>query len=574
MAARYLLIGILTLWPMAAFAEAPVATSAAAVTASRQMVATANPHATDAGLEILRRGGSAVDAAIAVQMVLTLVEPQSSGIGGGAFMLLHDAEQGGLTAYDGRETAPATVDETLFLGSFGQPRDKDEAIPGGQSAGAPGVVRMLAMAHKEHGKLPWADLFQPAIALARDGFPVSPRLQYLISTDRHLKKFPTSLAYFFDAKGEALAAGTLLKNPALADTLQRIARDPEAFYTGEIAADIARAVQTAPVNPGTLSKADIAGYTPLKREAVCAPYRVWKICSMSPPSSGGIAVIQIVRLLEDLNIERAKPASPEAINLFVEASRLAYADRAKWLGDPDFVAVPVAGLLDDTYLKARSALIAPGTVMEDAPAGDPPGAPQAFRAVEPGEIPATTHYSIVDQWGNTVAMTSSVEAAFGNRMLVRGFLLNNQLTDFSFAPMDGGAPAANRVEPGKRPLSSMSPTIVFDAKGRPVLTIGSPGGPLIIGFVAKTLIGVLDWNLSVQKAIELPNLVFFNDKLLLERGSAALAAVPRLKSMGYAPQEAPLVSGLHGIAIRYGEDGSRTLEGGADPRREGTAAGD
>lgn len=574
MAARFLLIGILTLWPMAAFAEAPVVTSAAAVTASRQMVATANPHATDAGLDILRRGGSAVDAAIAVQMVLTLVEPQSSGIGGGAFMLLHDAEDGGLTAYDGRETAPAKVDETLFLGPDGQPRGKDEVIPGGQSAGAPGVVRMLAMAHKEHGKLPWTDLFAPAIALARDGFAVSPRLQYLISTDKHLKKFPATLAYFFDARGEPLSAGTLLKNPALADTLERIARDPEAFYTGEIAADIARAVQTAPVNPGTLSEADIAGYTPLKREAVCAPYRVWKICSMSPPSSGGIAVIQIVRLLEDLDIEGAKPASPEAINLFVEASRLAYADRAKWLGDPDFVAVPVAGLLDDTYLKARSALITPGTVMADAPAGAPPGAPQAFRAAEPGEIPATTHYSIVDQWGNTVAMTSSVEAAFGNRMLVRGFLLNNQLTDFSFAPQEGGEPVANRVEPGKRPLSSMSPTIVFDAEGRPVLSVGSPGGPLIIGFVAKTLIGVLDWNLPLQQAIELPNLAYFNGKLFLERGSAALAAVPQLTAMGYAPQEAPLVSGLHGIAIHYGEDGSRTLEGGADPRREGTAAGD
>ncbi len=581
MAARFLLTGVLLLLPFAALAEAPPSQSVTGrpatgqpAAAHGQMVATANPYASDAGLEILRKGGSAVDAAIAVQMVLTLVEPQSSGIGGGAFLLYWDQEQGKLLAYDGRETAPAAVDGTLFLDAAGKPRPKSEAMPGGQSVGVPGVVRMLALAHKAHGRLPWAELFQPAIRLSRDGFIVSPRLTYLIDRDKHLRKFPDSAAYFFGPGGEPVAPGTRLKNPALADTLARIARDPEAFYSGPIAADIARAVRGAPVNPGTLTEADIAAYRPRLREPVCVPYRAWRVCSMAPPSSGGIAVAQILGLLEGLPIGEARPASAEAVNLFVEAARLAYADRATWLGDSDFVDVPVTGLIDPGYIGERRALIVPGAVMKDAPAGTPPGAKQAYRTAEPAEVPATTHYSIVDRWGGTVSMTSTIEDAFGDRMMVRGFLLNNELTDFSFAPEEDGRPVANRVEGGKRPLSSMSPTIVFDGEGRPVVTVGSPGGPLIISFVAKTLVGLLDWNLSMQQAIELPNLVFFNGKLIMERDSALWTHKDALTAMGYELQEGALASGLHGIVIRYGEDGARTLEGGADPRREGTVAGD
>jgi len=576
MTVRLLLTGVLLLLPFTAVAEAPETMAAKPpVMAKTQMVASANPYATDAGLDILRRGGTAVDAAITVQLVLTLVEPQSSGIGGGAFLLYWDDRAKTLQAYDGRETAPSAVDETLFLDKDGKPRPKGEAMPGGQSAGVPGVIRMLAMAHKAHGKLPWAELFGPAIRLSRDGFVVSPRFTYLISTDKHLKKFPETAAYFFDAKGNPVQPGSLLKNPALADTLEIVAANPEAFYTGPIAADIVRAVQYAPVNPGKLTEADIAAYQPRLREPVCLPYRVWKICGMGPPSSGGIAVGQTLGILEGLDIGATRPASAEAVNLFAEAARLAYADRATWLGDTDFVDVPVAGLIDPGYIASRRALVKPGAVMRDAPAGMPPGARQAYRTVEPSEVPATTHFSIVDRWGGTVAMTSSIEDAFGDRMMVRGFLLNNELTDFSFAPKDdSGRPVANRVQGGKRPLSSMSPTIVFDAQGRPVATLGSPGGPLIIGFVAKTLVGVLDWKLNIQDAIALPNLVYFGGRLIMERDSILWRQKDALEAMGYTVQEGSLTSGLHGILIHYDGKGGRTLEGGADPRREGTAAGD
>ena len=581
MAARFLLT-VLVLLPFAAFAEAPkpiaeppeAIVARAPVMAKTQMVASANPYATDAGLDILRRGGNAIDAAITVELVLTLVEPQSSGIGGGAFLLYWDDKARTLQAYDGRETAPSAVDQTLFLDKDSKPRPKGEAMPGGQSAGVPGVIRMLAMAHKAHGKLPWAELFRPAIRLSRDGFVVSPRFTYLISTDKHLKKFPQTAAYFFDTRGEPVQPGTLLKNPALADTLEKVAADPEAFYSGAIAADIAAAVQHAPVNPGKLTTADIAAYQPKLRDPVCLPYRVWKICGMGPPSSGGIAVGQTLGILEGLEIGATRPASAEAVNLFAEAARLAYADRATWLGDTDFVDVPVAGLIDPAYIASRRALVKPGAVMPDAPAGMPPGARQAYRTVEPSEVPATTHFSIVDRWGGTVAMTASIEDAFGDRMMVRGFLLNNELTDFSFAPEVDGRPVANRVQGGKRPLSSMSPTIVFDAQGRPVATVGSPGGPLIIGFVAKTLVGVLDWKMNIQDAIALPNLVYFGGKLILERDSVLWQQKDRLTAMGYTLQEGPLASGLHGILIHYDGKGGRTLEGGADPRREGTAAGD
>ncbi len=562
---RLLVVCLATLLPLAAHADGEPP--------RKHMVASANPHATDAGLEILRRGGSAVDATIAVQLVLTLVEPQSSGIGGGAFLMLHDAETGSVTAYDGRETAPSDIDHTLFLTHEGAPEVKGDVMPGGRSVGVPGVIRMLKLAHDSHGKLPWSDLFEPAIRLATDGFQVSPRLNMLLGRDKHLKKFDTSAAHYFADEGEPHPVGHVLKNPEFAETLTILAENPEAFYQGPIAEDIIAAVQTAPVNPGTLSLEDMAAYQPKVREAVCATYREKRICGMPPPSSGGVAVIQILKILEGLDMAAQTPNTAESANLFAEAARLAYADRAKWLADSDVVDVPVMGLTSDAYLEERRALVSPGQIMADAPAGIPPGVEARYTPADPAEVPATTHYSIVDQWGNVVAMTSSVENAFGSRLMVRGFLLNNQLTDFTFAPEEDGLPVANRPGPGKRPLSSMSPTLVFDEQGRPIITVGSPGGPLIISFVAKTLIGLLDWNMSMQQAIELPNYIYFGNSLIIERDTVLWQAQPALEAMGYALRPAGLTSGLHGIVIHYDDEG-RWLEGGADPRREGVAKGD
>lgn len=542
---------------------------------SKHMVTSANPFASDAGLEILRAGGSAVDAAIAIQMVLTLVEPQSSGIGGGAFMLHYDGDTRRMEAYDGRETAPAAVDSTLFLADDGTPESKREVIPGGRSTGAPGVIRMLALVHREHGILPWKDLFAPAIKLAKNGFPVSPRLHLLVSRDQGLQKFSTSREYFFAPDGGAWPVGHVLKNPALAETLNLIAdQGPSAFYEGDLADAIVDAVNGAAINPGQLTKEDIAGYQPKKREVLCAPYRVWQICGMPPPSSGGVAVIQILKTIESDAVSALVPETAESANLIAEAARLAYADRATYLADSDFVDVPIKALVDGKYLAERRHLIAPGSVMADAPAGNPLEGPIGFRTAEPSEVPATTHYSVVDGDGNVLAMTSSVESAFGNRMMVRGFMLNNQLTDFTFAPEKDGLMVANRVEAGKRPLSSMSPTIVLDAQGRPVITVGSPGGPLIISFVAKTLIGILDWGLGIQPAIDLSNYIYFGDSLYVERGSALAAKADDLKALGYKVSEGGLTSGLHGIVIHYEDDGGRWFEGGADPRREGKVSAD
>lgn len=542
---------------------------------SKHMVTSANPFASDAGLEILRAGGSAVDAAIAIQMVLTLVEPQSSGIGGGAFMLHYEGETRRMEAYDGRETAPAAVDSTLFLADDGTPESKREVIPGGRSTGAPGVIRMLALAHREHGTLPWKDLFAPAIKLAENGFPVSPRLNLLVSRDKGLQKFAASREYFFAPNGEAWPVGHVLKNPALAETLSLIAdQGPSAFYEGPLADAIVDSVNGAAINPGQLTKEDIAGYQPKKREVLCAPYRVWQICGMPPPSSGGVAVIQILKTIEGDAVSALVPETAEAANLIAEAARLAYADRATYLADSDFVDVPIKALVDGKYLAERRHLIAPGSVMANAPAGNPLDGPIGFRTAEPSEVPATTHFSVVDSNGNVLAMTSSVESAFGNRMMVRGFMLNNQLTDFTFAPEKDGLMVANRVEAGKRPLSSMSPTIVLDAQRRPVITVGSPGGPLIISFVAKTLIGVLDWGLGIQPAINLSNYIYFGDSLFVERGSALLEKADDLKALGYKVSEGGLTSGLHGIVIHYEDDGGHWLEGGADPRREGKVSAD
>lgn len=546
---------------------AAAADPAAPARAARQMVATANPHATRAGLEILRAGGSAVDAAIAAQLVLNLVEPQSSGIGGGAFMLHYDAASGRLDAYDGRETAPASATPEMFLDDAGQPMDFWDAVIGGRSVGVPGLLRMLALAHRQHGRLPWARLFAPAIALSEEGFAVSPRLHHLIAEDEDLKAFPEARRYFFDAEGRPLAVGAKLRNPAFAATLRRIAEGgADAFYRGAIAAEIAATVQTAPRHPTDMTLADLAGYRAKARPPVCAPYRRWTVCGMPPPTSGGVAVLEILGLLERFDLSALAPESAEAVHLIAEASRLAFADRNRYLADSDFVEVPVARLLDRGYLARRSRLIAPDKSLGLAA----PGLPTQNGAMpKQPQPPRTTHLVVVDAAGNAVSMTSSIESAFGSHLMAGGFLLNNELTDFSFEPLVDGRAVANRVAPGKRPRSSMSPTMVFDADGKLVLAIGSPGGSRIIGYVVKTIIAVLDWGLDVQAAIALPNFVNRNGPTDLEADTPLTALAPALAARGEAVRIVPMVSGLHGIAVTPGG-----LEGGADPRREGVALGD
>lgn len=547
-------------------------TTADAPPPSRQMVTAANPLAAEAGMAMLRRGGSAVDAAIATALVLGLVEPQSSGIGGGAFLLHYDAEGRDVAAYDGRESAPGRAGEDLFLKADGEPMAFWDAVIGGRSVGAPGLLRMLELAHRDHGTLPWATLFQPAIRLAEDGFAVSPRLHGLIANDKYLKRYPATAAYFHDAAGNPLAVGSLLQNQAYADTLKAVAQGgADAFYKGPIAAAIVAQVRSAVDNPGLLSTVDLRYYRAKQRAPVCLPYRRWVVCGMPPPTSGGVAVLQILKLLEPFDLAALAPApnqspGPEAIHLVAEASRLAFADRNRFLADSDFIDVPVAKLLDPGYLAARARLIDPAASMGEASPGLP-----AQQALSPGlqEPPSTSHLSVVDRNGNAVSMTASIEGAFGSHLMARGFMLNNELTDFSFRPSDGGLPVANRVQPGKRPRSSMSPTLVLDRDGRFVMAIGSPGGSRIIGYTAKAVIAALDWNLPLQQAVALPNFVNRNGATDLEEGTSIVEAKAALEAMGHKVNVIGMTSGLHGIR-RTGSG----LEGGADPRREGVVLTD
>lgn len=531
------------------------------------IVAAAHPLAADAGMEVLAAGGSAVDAAIAVQAVLTLVEPQSSGIGGGAFMLHWRASDGRLDAYDGRETAPAAATPALFLKDDGTPMDFFEAVVGGRSVGAPGVLRMLELAHRSHGKLPWGVLFEPAIELARDGFEVTPRLHYLLDRDRFLKRSPTAAPYFYDAAGAAWPVGHVLKNPALAGTLTRIAEGgADAFYKGPVARAIVDAVQGHATNPGLLSEADLAGYRAKRREPVCIGYRGNRVCGMPPPTSGGVAVAQILGMLDHFDLG-AGLSAPVLVHLVAEAEKRAYADRARFLADSDFVDVPVTELLGKAYLARRAAEIDPAAASGPAE----PGLPRrrGWRDGADLKQPSTSHFVIVDADGNVVSMTTSVENAFGSRILVDGFLLNNQLTDFSFAPDDAeGLPVANRVAPGKRPRSSMSPTIVLNADGGFRLAIGSPGGSRIIGYVARTIVGVFDLGLPVQDAISLPNFVNRNGVTDLEEAPEVDGIVRALEAMGHQVQVRGMNSGLHGV-----EHVGGVWRGGADPRREGVVLG-
>ncbi|WP_220807650.1 gamma-glutamyltransferase [Noviherbaspirillum aridicola] len=542
------------------------------------MVAAANPYATEAGYRILQAGGSAIDAAIAVQMVLTLVEPQSSGIGGGAFLLHHDGRQ--VQAYDGRETAPSAADENLFQAA-GKPMNFHEAVVGGRSVGAPGVLRMLDMAHRAHGRLPWATLFAPAIRLAEEGFEVSPRLSAMLASEQYLRRDPAAAAYFYDGQGKPWPVGHRLRNPELAAVLRDIAAGgADAFYLGQIARDIEAKVRSHPANPGLLTAADIASYRPRLREAVCTDYRRWQVCGMPPPSSGGIAVAQMLGILETRDMPALAPAGgmpdAEAVHLFSEAGRLAYADRGRYVADTDFVPLPgnsVLPLVDKSYLSGRAALIGERS-MGPAKPGIPRARVLAGGIDQSPELPSTSHISVVDAQGNALSMTSSIEDAFGSRQMVRGFLLNNQLTDFSFVASDAGGPVANRVQAGKRPRSSMAPTLVFDRASRKlVLSTGSPGGSAIINYVAKVLIGTLDWGLDVQQAISLPNFGSRNGPTELEQGRVGDELAARLRARGHEVRMMEQTSGLQGI-MRIDVRGQEMWFGGADPRREGNVRGD
>lgn len=534
------------------------------------MIAAANLYAAEAGLSILRQGGTAVDAAIAAQMVLSLVEPESSGIGGGAFLMLWDPDTHKLTSFDGRETAPSSATAALFLDAAGRPRPHDEAVPGGLSVGVPGVVAMLDLAHRKYGRLAWAKLFEPAIRLAKAGVPVSPKLARTLREHPELFARPDIKAHFARPDGTPLAEGDILKNPELAATLTAIARGgPQAFYRGALAQAIAAKVRTSPINPGTMTAADLKAYRPRERPPVCADYRAMRVCSMGPPSSGGIAVLQILGLLGRFEPKALAPDTPAGVHLFAQAARLAFADRAAYLGDPDFVAVPVAGLLSRDYLAARARLIDPARDMGRAGPGSPPGlgpAPEPHTAREPG---GTSHMSIVDDRGQAVAMTTTVESYFGSQMMVGGFVLNNQLTDFYFAPTVNGKAAANAPAPFKRPLSSMAPTLVFDKSGF-VLAVGSPGGPAIISYVAQALIGLIDAGDTPQTAVARPHAVETNGPLSLEKSPLLDAMVPELERLGYEVRPARAeISGLN-IVMRTGAG----YVGASDPRRDGVAIGD
>ncbi len=529
------------------------------------MISAADPRAAAAGVEILRKGGSATDAAIATALALNVVEPQSSGIGGGSFLVYHDATTGKIASFDGREQAPAAADPKWFYGPDGKPLPIFTAIPGGRSVGVPGNIRMMALAHQRYGKLPWATLFAPAIKLARDGFAVSPRLHGGIGNyGNHID--PWAKAHFFGSDGKAVPAGTVLKNPEQAALFTAIAtKGPNAFYTGPVAAKIVATVNGATKNPSKMTLADLAGYRAKERAPVCGTYRVYKICGMGPPSSGGIAVLMILKQLERFDMAALGKDSPVAWHLFAESSRLAYADRDLYLGDPDHVTVPVKGLLDPAYLASRAALISPERSMTAIAPGTPPGAPPRVAAPN-ADLPGTTDLVAVDRRGNVVEMTTTIESSFGSGLSVDGTMLNNQLTDFDFVPVKGGYLVANRVEGGKRPRSSMSPTIVYGPDGKVRIAIGAAGGSTIIAQVAKALVAVLDWKLPAQDAIGLGLIYAPQRNAIAEKGTQLDAMLPALQALGEQVFSAPLGLKANAIERVHGQ-----WIGAADPRSEGVA---
>ncbi len=528
-------------------------------------VSAADPRAAAAGIEILREGGTASDAASAIMLALTVVEPQSSGIGGGGFLVYNDARRHAVGTINARETAPMAATPAYFLGPDGRPLAHSEAVPGGLSIGVPGNVRLIEEAHERYGRLPWARLFQPAIRLARDGFAITPRLHAALASPNSLARSTAwGRVQFYDANGAPKPVGTILRNPELAATLEQLAtRGPEYFYHGANAEALVAVARAAPRNPAMIRTGDLAAYHAEERPAVCAPYRSYRICGMGPPSSGATTVYAIVKQLERFDMAALGPRNPVAWHLIADSMRLAYADRDAYVGDPDFVRVPVPGLTDARYLASRSALLSPDHALPSVAAGNPPGAQPRTHAPS-SEVPATTHFVVVDNAGNVASYTSTIEGPFGSGMTTGGYFLNNELTDFSFVPERDGAPVANRVEAGKRPMSSMSPTIVYGPDGRVRLAVGAAGGPTIIAQVAKVLIGVLDWHLSAQDAIALPQIMGWGDRVTIERGTWLEAMVPQLQAMG---QQTVVVPGGYKANAIERVDGRWV--GAADPRSEG-----
>lgn len=531
---------------------------------SSGIASSADPRATEAGAEILAKGGSAADAAMAMMLALTVVEPQSSGIGGGGFLVHYDADGGKISTINGRETAPAAATPQRFTDANGKPIPFLQAFPGGKSVGVPGNIRLMAEAHRKWGKLKWAEIFKPAIRLADKGFVVNQTLESRLAMIQRLwPQFETARSIYW-VDGKPAKAGMRLRNPELAKTLKLIARKgPDAFYTGAIANSIVDTVTKSPVAPGDMTLADLAAYKAVEQNAVCAPYRVYVICGMAPPSSGATTVLQILGTLERFDMRAMGKDDPKSWFLIGQAMQLAYADREKYLGDASFVQVPVAGLIDKAYLAERSAMIDPAKARADYPAGNPPGAMPRTAAIS-GEVAGTTHFSAVDARGSIANMTSTIEGPFGSQLIAGGFFLNNELTDFTFAPEKDGAPVANRVEGGKRPLSSMAPTIVFNREGKPVLALGSAGGKRIIMHVTKTLIGVLDFGLPLKEAIALPNIYFGGGALLVEEKTNLASMAQQLANFGQAIKPEDLGSKVNGLQL---VDGKWT--GAADPRSEG-----
>lgn len=551
-------LAALSLVPATACAKTPVT--------AKGVVSSADPRAAAAGQEILRAGGSAADAEMAMMLALTVVEPQSSGIGGGGFFVYQDAVSGKLVTIDGREKAPAAANPQRFLGADGKPISFFQAVPGGLSVGVPGNIRLMAMVHDRFGKLPWKALFAPAIRLAEQGYQVTPPMAAAMGyVSQTWSNFPATAALYAPG-GKPAAVGDTIRNPALAETLRTIAdQGPDAFYTGAIAADIVKTVTTASKNPADMTMADLAAYQAKERPAVCGQYRGYRLCGMGPPSSGATTVFQILGMLERFDMKKLGKDSPVAWHLIGEAMLLAYADREKWLGDSDFVSVPVKGLLDPAYIRSRSMLISPDKSLGTYEAGTPPGATARTAAVS-SEVAGTTHFVAIDKAGSIATMTSTVEGPFGSQMLSGGFVLNNELTDFTFAPEKNGAPVANRVDGNKRPLSSMSPTIVYDAKGTPVFTVGAAGGKTIIMQVAKAIIAHFDWGLSARDAIGQGLVYFSGNGLVLEQGTSLEPMKAALEALGHKVTVAKL--GLKANAAERTPDG---WVGAADPRSVGVA---
>lgn len=535
---------------------------------AQAVASSADPRASEAGRQILHEGGSAADAAAAMVAVLTLVEPQSSGIGGGGFLVYH--QQGkGISTIDGRETAPAAAQPDRFLGEDGKPRPFMEIVPGGLSVGVPGNIRLMEMAHKNWGTLRWPQLLAPAIKLAEDGFEVTPVLHdWLVRFDKNWADFPDARA-LYHVDGKPAPVGTILKNPAYAAFLRKLAAEgPDAFYRGNNAAAISRVVAHAPRNPAELTAADLSSYQAKQQPALCTTYRVYKLCGMGPPSSGATTVFGILTMLEGYNLKAMGKDNAMSWHLLAEAMQLAYADRDLYMGDAAFVNVPVRGLLDKSYLAGRAALISPYVRKGDYQPGTPPGA-EARSPSGPVQEQGTTHFAVVDHQGNVASMTSTVESIFGSQLMANGYFLNNEMTDFDLSPTKDGAPSANRIEAGKRPLSSMAPTIVYGPDGKVILAVGSAGGRRIIMHVAKTLIGVLDWDLSAQDAIALPNIFFNKDGVLIEDNADGRRIAADMAPFGYAFTPSALPSKLNAV-----EQTRAGWVGAADPRGPGSASVD